>query len=156
MENMVETIAILAMLAVNAVFAAYEMALASVSRASLEVLLQAKRRGARCAVYMKDRMEGSLAVIQLGITLAGAIAAATGGAAADEWLSPWLIDTFALSSGAAEFVALVLLVVPLSAVTIIFAELIPKMVGINNKEGVVPRRANARNPSIQNSESSSQ
>jgi putative hemolysin len=137
MENLVETIVILAMLAVNAVFAAYEMALASVSRASLEVLLQARRRGARCAVYMKDRMEGSLAVIQLGITLAGAIAAATGGAAVDEWLSPWLVDTFELSSGAAEFVALVLLVVPLSAVTIIFAELIPKMVGINNKEGVV-------------------
>jgi putative hemolysin len=32
--------------------------------------------------------------------------------------------------------ALVLFVVPLSAVTIIFAELVPKMVGINNKEGV--------------------
>jgi putative hemolysin len=86
---------------------------------------------------MKDRMEGSLAVIQLGITLAGAIAAATGGAAVDEWLSPGLVDTFALSSGTAEFVALVLFVLPLSAVTIVFAELVPKMVGINNKEGVV-------------------
>ncbi len=137
MENLVETIVIAAMLAVNAVFASYEMALASVSRPRLEILLQAKRRGARCAVYMKDRLEGSLAVIQLGITLAGAIAAATGGAAVDEWLSPWLVKTFALSNGTAEFVALVLLVLPLSAVTIVFAELVPKLVGINNKEGVV-------------------
>jgi putative hemolysin len=31
----------------------------------------------------------------------------------------------------------VLFVLPLSAVTIVFAELVPKMVGINNKEGVV-------------------
>lgn len=134
---MTEIIVIVAMLAANAVFASYEMALASVSRARLEVLLQAKRRGARCAVYMKDRLEGSLAVIQLGITLAGAIGAATGGAAVDEMLAPWLVASFRFSSGVAEGVALVLLVIPLSSVTIIFGELVPKMVGINNKEGVV-------------------
>ena len=133
---MVECFVIVAMLAVNAIFASYEMALASVSRARLEVLLQAKRRGSSAAAYMKDRMEASLAVVQLGITLAGAIAAATGGAAVDEWLSPVLAGSFGLSSGAAEAVALVMLVIPLSAVTIIFAELVPKMVGIGNKEGV--------------------
>lgn len=136
MENVVEVLVIAAMLAVNAVFASYEMALASISRARLEVLLQSKRRGARCAVYMKERLEGSLAVIQLGITLAGAIAAATGGAAVDEWLSPWLVQTFHVAGGTAEFLALVLFVVPLSAVTIVFAELVPKMIGINNKEAV--------------------
>jgi putative hemolysin len=86
---------------------------------------------------MKDRLEGSLAVVQLGITLAGAIAAATGGAAVDEWLSPWLVQSFNMSNGTAQALALVLFVIPLSAVTIIFAELVPKMVGINNKEGVV-------------------
>jgi putative hemolysin len=137
MENIVEFGVIVAMLAINAVFASYEMALASVSRARLEVLLQAKRRGAQCAVYMKDRLEGSLAVVQLGITLAGAIAAATGGAAVDEWLSPWLVRSFGLSSGTGEALALMLFVIPLSAVTIIFAELVPKMVGLSNKEGVV-------------------
>ena len=137
MENLVEVIVIAAMLAVNAVLASYEMALASVSRTRLEVLLQARRRGARCAVYMKGRLEGSLAVIQLGITLAGAIAAATGGAAVDERLSPWLMERFGVSTGVAEFSALVLFVIPLSAVTIVFAELVPKMVGIRNKEGVV-------------------
>jgi putative hemolysin len=137
MEDFIEVVVIAAMLAVNAVFASFEMALASVSRARLEVLLQARRRGARCAVYMKDRLEGSLAVIQLGITLAGAVAAATGGAAVDEQLSPWLVERFGVSGGVAEFWALVLFVIPLSVVTIIFAELVPKMVGIHNKEGVV-------------------
>jgi putative hemolysin len=137
MEGVIEFVVILAMLAINAVFASYEMALASISRARLEVLVQAKRKGARCAAYMKDRLEGSLAVVQLGITLAGAIAAATGGAAVDEWLSPSLVLILGISEGAAEALGLVLFVVPLSAVTIIFAELVPKMVGINNKEGVV-------------------
>ncbi len=137
MENFVELFVIVAMLAVNAVFSCYEMALASVSRARLEVLRQAGRRGARCAVYMKERLEGSLAVIQLGITLAGVIAAATGGAAVEERLAPWLVGLVGVSSGAAEFLALMLFVIPLSGVTIVFAELVPKMVGINNKEGVV-------------------
>lgn len=136
MENFVEVFVIAAMLAVNAVFACYEMALASVSRARLEVLLQAGRRGARCAVYMKGRLEGSLAVIQLGITLAGVIAAATGGAAVEEKLAPWLVGMVGVSGGAAEVLALMLFVIPLSGVTIVFAELVPKMVGINNKEGV--------------------
>lgn len=137
MENLVEAVVIVAMLAVNAVFASYEMALASVSRARLEVLLQANRHGARCAVFMKDRLEGSLAVIQLGITLAGAIAAATGGAAVDELLSPWLARVLPLSIGAAEALAVALFVIPLSALTIVFAELVPKMVGLGNREGVV-------------------
>ncbi len=39
---------------------------------------------------MKENMEASLAVVQLGITLVGAIAAATGGAGAEETLAPWL------------------------------------------------------------------
>ncbi len=127
---------IVLMLTVNAVFAAYEMALASISRARLEVLLKANRRGARSAVRMKDRLEASLAVIQLGITLAGAIAAATGGAGVDEWLSPRLAQTLGVSVATSEFLALLLFVVPLSAVTIVFAELVPKMIGINNKESV--------------------
>lgn len=137
MESLVPVTVVLLMLAINAVFACYEMALAAISRARLEVLLQANRRGARCAAYMKDRLEGSLAVIQLGITLAGAIAAATGGAGVDEWLSPRIARALDVSAGTSEFLALVLLVVPLSAVTIVFAELIPKVIGINDKEGVL-------------------
>ncbi|MCC7300686.1 MAG: HlyC/CorC family transporter [Verrucomicrobia bacterium] len=132
-----EWIIILLMLAVNAVFAAYEMALASVSRVRLEVLVNANRRGARSAAYMKDRLEASLAVIQLGITLAGAIAAATGGAGIDQWLSPKLEAIPGVSAGLAGFLSLLLFVIPLSAATIIFAELVPKMIGINNKEAVV-------------------
>ena len=67
------------MLLLNAVLAAYEMALASISRTKLSILAQEKRPGAEQALYMKDHMEGSLAVVQIGITLVGAVAAAAGG-----------------------------------------------------------------------------
>ena len=79
---------ILAMLILNGFFAAYELALASIRTARLRALVDQKRPGAVIALRMKNRMEGSLAVVQLGITVVGAIAAATGGASVDEWFTP--------------------------------------------------------------------
>lgn len=131
-----ELIIIVCMLLLNAVFAAYEMALASISRSRLQVLLNEKRSGAIDAAYMKDRMEGSLAVVQLGITLVGAIAAATGGAGIEGSLSPYLRNNFHIADPWAEIIALICLIIPLSCVTIIFGELIPKVFAIRNKEHV--------------------
>lgn len=130
-----EILIIFLMLFVNAVFAAYEMALASISRARLFTLCHQKKRGAEEAAYMKERMEASLAVVQLGITLAGAIAAATGGAGAQESFTPFFTK-IGIPSFYAEILSLVCLVIPLSALTIIFAELVPKMFALDNRESV--------------------
>ncbi|MEN6307822.1 MAG: hemolysin family protein [Anaerohalosphaeraceae bacterium] len=130
-----EILVIILMLFVNAVFAAYEMALASISRSRLSTLCQQKKRGAEEAAYMKDRMEASLAVVQLGITLAGAIAAATGGAGAQESFTP-IFTKMGIPSFYAEIVSLICLIIPLSTFTIIFAELVPKMFALDNREWV--------------------
>jgi len=130
-----EILIIVLMLFVNAVFAAYEMALATITRARLLTLCRQKKRGAEEAAYMKDRMEASLAVVQLGITLAGAIAAATGGAGAQQFFVPFFTRMRILSFYA-EILSVVCLVVPLSAVTIIFAELVPKMFALDKRESV--------------------
>ena len=128
---------IILMLILNALLAAYEMALASVSRTKLSILAQEKRSGAEQALFMKDHMEGSLAVVQIGITLVGAVAAATGGAGADEMFSPFLQDWFDLPKRLADALAVAFVVVPLSFITIIFGELTPKTFAIKNKEFVV-------------------
>ena len=126
---------IVAMLLLNALFAAYELALASVRVDRLRHLAEQRRRGAATALRMKNRMEGSLAVVQLGITLVGAIAAATGGASAEQDLGPWLKSALALQSEhLADFLALAIIVIPLSAITIIAGELIPKVLAIKNAE----------------------
>jgi putative hemolysin len=125
---------ILAMLLLNGVFAAYELALASVRTSRLKALADQKRRGAGIALRMKNRMEGSLAVVQLGITLVGAIAAATGGASIDESLTPLLTERLGMAYNLAQFVALACFVVPLSAVTIVVGELIPKVIALKNPE----------------------
>ena len=130
-----EIIIIGLMLLVNAIFAAYEMALASISRSRLSSLCQQKKKGAADAAYMKDRMEASLAVVQLGITLAGAIAAATGGAGAQESFTPFFTK-LGIPDFYAEILSLGSIVIPLSVFTIIFAELVPKMFALDNRESV--------------------
>lgn len=133
---MYELSIIAAMLVLNALFAGYEMAIAAVSRSKLSLLVSQKKKGAEEAVFMKERMEASLAVIQLGITLVGVVAAATGGAGVSESFVPYLKGVWGLSNTFAEIVALICLAVPLSCFMIIFAELVPKVFSLNNKEWV--------------------
>src|SRR5271154_3480946 len=95
-----------AMILINAVFAAYEIALASVPITRLQILSRDNRAGAAAALAMKQAMEGSLAVIQLGVALVGAIAAAIGGAGAEQEIAPAL-HRAGLSTGWAEVVSLV-------------------------------------------------
>lgn len=131
----IELIVIALMIASNSVFAAYEIALASIGIGRLHGLERAGRRGARSALRMKQRMEASLAVVQLGITLVGATAAATGGAGAEEAIEPMLREA-GLSGGFAQFLAIALVVAPLTVVTIILGELVPKVFALRNKEWV--------------------
>lgn len=134
----VELIVMAVMIALNSVFAAYEIALASIGLARLDTLAHEGRRGAASALRMKHGMEGSLAVVQLGITLVGAIAAATGGAGAEESLEP-LILARGYSAGAAQFISIAAIVLPLTIVTIIFGELVPKVFALGNREWVCLR-----------------
>ncbi|HAY21434.1 MAG TPA: hypothetical protein DCY27_04565 [Desulfobacterales bacterium] len=134
-----ELLIIAAMLAFNAVFAAYEMALASISKARLAELSEKKAPGAQAALFMKNKIEGALSVIQLGITLFAAIAAAVGGAGINETFVPFIAETFAIGPRAADMLALTLFVLPLSAITIMFGELVPKVFAIENKELVLLR-----------------
>lgn len=134
--TLVTGLIILFMVVLNAVFAAYEIALASASLGRLKTLAEEHRAGARAAVFMKENMEASLAVVQLGITLVGAIAAATGGAGAKEAIAPRLEAWLQIAPRLADAIALAVIVVPLSALTIVGGELIPKVFALKNKEWV--------------------
>ena len=127
---------IILMLALNAVLAAYEMALASISRTKIAILFQENHPGAQAALFMKDHLEGSLAVVQIGITLVGAIAAALGGAGAESAIEPFLA-TLGITGMVAHALSIACVVLPLSFVTIVFSELVPKTYAIANKEWVL-------------------
>ncbi len=131
-----ELIIIFWMLVFNAIFAAYEMALASVSKVRLSLLAQQKKKGAEDALYMKERIEASLAVVQLGITFVGAVAAASGGAGANQFIEPQLSRWLGVPEAISEILALILIIIPLSCISIIFAELVPKTYALNHREWV--------------------
>jgi putative hemolysin len=131
----IELIVIAAMIAFNSVFAGYEIALASIRQGRLHALVRDRRRGAAAALRMKQNMEASLAAIQLGITVVAAVAAATGGAGAEESIEPVLKD-WGLSDAVARFLAIALVVAPLTVITIIFGELVPKVFALGNKQWV--------------------
>ena len=84
-----ELTVIFVMLLLNAVFAAYEMALASLSRARIAFWSKSTKRRAR-SIFMKDRMEASFAIIQLGITLVGALVC-DGQCGVAEVFAPYLV-----------------------------------------------------------------
>lgn len=133
-----ELLVVLLMVLVNAIFAAYEIALASVTVSRLQGLVREGRAGAASALQMKEEIEKSLAVVQLGITLVGLIAGATGGSSAESHIEPSLRN-LGLSQGTANLLAIVAIVVPLTAVTIVIGELVPKLFAIRNKDWVVLR-----------------
>jgi putative hemolysin len=131
----IELAVMVAMILINAVFAAYEIALASVPITRLQILSRDNRAGAAAALAMKQNMEGSLAVIQLGVALVGAIAAAIGGAGAEQEIAPAL-HRAGLSSGWAEVISLVFVVVPLTGFIIVVGELAPKLFALRHREWV--------------------
>jgi putative hemolysin len=134
----VELIVMLVMIGLNGIFAAYEIALASVSRARLEAMVRENRAGAKAALQMKRSMERSLAALQLGVTLAAAIAAATGGAGAKKQIVPFLTG-LGVSPGLADPIAIAMVVIPFTFVATIFGELVPKVFSLRNKEWVCLR-----------------
>jgi putative hemolysin len=121
------------MIALNSVFAAYEISLASIGAGTLHSFVTEKKRGAEAAVRMKENIEGSLAVVQLGITLVGVIAAATGGAGAEEMFEPVLLR-WGVPENIAQILAIAIVVVPLTVITIVGGELVPKVFALRNKE----------------------
>ena len=133
-----ELLVVAFMVFVNAIFAAYEIALASVTVARLQFLNDHSRTGAAAALYMKVEIEKSLAVVQLGITLVGLVAGAAGGASAADDIAP-MLQSMNLSPAMANVLAIVLVVLPLTAVTIVGGELLPKLFALRNKEWVCLR-----------------
>jgi putative hemolysin len=99
-------------------------------------LAEENRLGAKVALHMKKNMEASLAVVQLGITLFGAIAAAVGGAGAEENLAPSIEAYLGVTERTSEFLAIATVVLPLTVFTIIFGELIPKVFALRHAEWV--------------------
>lgn len=129
---MLEFIVVIICLILNAILSGTEMAFVSTGRAHLRELARQGSAKAQHLIEMKSRPERILSIIQIGITLVGAIAAAVGGAGAEESLSPYFESRFHISPDTAESISLALVVLPLTIFSVIFGELFPKAIALRN------------------------
>ncbi|WP_461226839.1 hemolysin family protein [Lacticaseibacillus suihuaensis] len=121
-------IALLTML--NACFAAAEIAVVSLSRSKVAAQAKAGDRKAARLVAIMDDSTNFLATIQVGITFAGFLSSAQAATTIAARLAPLLP-----LPGAKE-VAVVLVTVALSYVSLVFGELYPKRLALASTEAV--------------------
>ena len=116
-------------------FVAAEIALVSVRRSRIEQLVEEGNRGAKRVRRLLDDPARFLAVSQLGLTVIGFFASAYAAVSLVDGLRDLLVDV-GMGSSSAEGVALVTVTVILALFTIVFAELVPKTIGLAAAERV--------------------
>jgi putative hemolysin len=118
---------------VGGVFAGAEIALVSLREAQVRALSERGRRGRALARLLGDPNR-FLAAVQVGVTLAGFLSAAFGASTLAEPLSNWLVRR-GVGEGVADPLALVLVTVAISYVSLVVGELTPKRLALQRAEG---------------------
>lgn len=129
---MIELVVVVICLVINAVLAGAEMAFVTVPKPHLRQLAKTGDKNAQKVLTLRDNPERTLSVIQVGITLVGAIAAAVGGAGAEESISPYIQAWINVDENTAEFLSILLVVFPITFLSVVVGELVPKSVALRN------------------------
>jgi len=130
----IELVLIGLLILVNGFFAATEIALVASRPSRLETLAEGGDRRATTVRNLLAKTSESTAAVQVGVTLVGTLAAAVSGAGAVRQLAPLIASVPGLA-GYAEGIAVGIVVVALSYLQLIFGELMPKRLAIQNPEG---------------------
>ncbi|MGZ3450207.1 MAG: hemolysin family protein [Polyangiales bacterium] len=124
---------IVALTLANGFFAGAEIAMLAVRRGRLAERADEGSRGARLALNLRAQPERFLATVQVGITLIGATAAAFGGATIASELRDPLIH-LGVSPELATKLALGIVVLAVSSLSIVLGELVPKSLALRHAE----------------------
>jgi putative hemolysin len=131
---MIEILAILALILVNGIFSGAEIAILTIRKSRLDQLLDAGSRRGRLVHELRSEPERFLAIVQIGITVVGATAAAIGGATTANTLRG-VFESIGFSYGTAETIALAIIVAAISYLSIVVGELVPKSLALRHSEG---------------------
>jgi putative hemolysin len=133
----VELFIIAALILLNGFFACAELAIVNTRRSRIKQLVEEKNPQARLVQGFLEDSERFLATIQIGVTVAGAAAAAISGAAAIETLKPVFLSLpFPYMETLAEPLAVGIVVLIISYFSLIFGELVPKILALKNPERI--------------------
>jgi putative hemolysin len=123
---MFELVVIFACLIINALLSALEMAIMTASSGRLKAQAATGDLNAKRVLELKSNPERVLSVLQIGITMVGAISAAIGGAGAEENIAPFFEKFFGVSEEISESLAIISIVIPLTYFSVVLGELVPK------------------------------
>ncbi len=132
-DTLLNIVLILVFVLIGGVFAAAEMALVSLRDSQLKALSHQGRRG-EIVAKVAANPNRFLSAVQIGVTLMGFLSAAFGGATLADGLSPQL-QKLGLPESVAGTVALVLITILISYVSIVLGELAAKRLALQRAEG---------------------
>lgn len=124
---------ILLLLVLNGIFAMYEIALVSSSKARLESLAGKGNKSAKGVLKQLEEPEKFLSTIQIGITLIGIVSGAFGGVAIADDLVPFF-EKLPMVGSHAKDVSLIVVVAVITYLSLIVGELVPKSMALSNPE----------------------
>ena len=140
MSIVVEILVIVVLIGLNALFALGELALISSRRARLAVMARQGVRGAELARRLAEDPQRFLPTVQVGITLIGILAGVFGGARIAEHVAGWLMR-LAMPRRLAEELALAVIVVVITYLSMVFGELVPKQLALRRPEATAAAMA---------------
>ena len=127
------------LIAINAYFAATEIAVISLNEAVIRHQAEEGDKKATRLLHIVEQPTGFLSTIQIGITLAGFLGSAFAADNLAGRLSQWFAAQYALTAAAEAAVhtlSVILITIVLSFFTLVFGELVPKRVAMKKSEQV--------------------
>jgi len=118
---------------IGGVFSGAEIALVSLRESQVRAMAEGGRRGQAVQKLLSDPNQ-FLAAVQVGVTFAGFFSAAFGASTLSEPFAGWL-QTRGVSEGVSGTLALVLVTVAISYLSLVVGELTPKRLALQRAEG---------------------
>jgi len=133
--SVVDIVLLLFLILLNGVLAMSEIAVVSSRKARLQKLADDDSPGAQSALALNSEPSTFLSTVQVGITTVGILSGAIGETALADPLTEWLAS-FTLIDPYARGVALTIVVVGLTYVSVVIGELVPKQLGLRSPEKI--------------------
>jgi putative hemolysin len=135
-----EVLVVVLLVLLNGFLAMSELAIVSSRRARLERLATDGRSGARAALSLADDPGRFLATVQVGLTTIGILAGAFSGITLAQRVDAWL-DLFPSIAAYSKPVAVAIVVVSVTYVSLVVGELAPKQIALKDPEAIAIRVA---------------
>jgi len=130
-----DLVVIIALVALNGVFAMSELAIVSARRARMEAMARAGKRGARTAIDLAANPGKFLSAVQIGITLIGVMAGAYSGASLGGPVGERLVLVGVPPASAPE-IGFVIVIALTTFASLVVGELVPKQFALRKPEPI--------------------